>query len=128
MSVEKQVRADFVPDHYQFSTPAGDAYAYTSTTGPYEYLLGALSGCLFMTFKDIAAKMHVTYEHISFQTHGVKRDEVPTWLESVDIKVTVTGASDASAFTKAFEIATRYCSIYNTLAKVAKMEWTVEFS
>ncbi|MFA6775256.1 MAG: OsmC family protein [Sphaerochaetaceae bacterium] len=128
MSTEREVRADFVPDHYQFSTPGGDAYAYTATSGPYEYLLGALSGCLFMTFKDIAAKMHLSYEHISFRTHGVKRDEVPKWLQSVDITIVVTGASDPQAFTKAFEIATRYCSIYNTLAKVAKMEWTVEFA
>ncbi|MCH3907361.1 MAG: OsmC family protein [Sphaerochaeta sp.] len=128
MSQERSVRADFVPDHYQFTTPSGDAYAYTPTTGPYEYLLGALSGCLFMTFKDIAKEMHVGWEHMSFQTHGVKRDEIPTWLKSVDIHVTVTGASDAQLFTKAFEKATHNCSIYNTIAKVATMEWTVEFA
>lgn len=124
---ERNVRADFVPGNYQFSTPSGDAYAYTSTTGPYEYLLGALSGCLFLTFKDIAEKMKVSYQHVSFQTKGIKRDEVPTWLKECEIVMTVTGASDPQKFTKAMETATRYCSIYQTLAHVADMHWSVNF-
>jgi len=125
--IEKEVRADFVDGHYQFSTPAGDAYAYTATTGPYEYLLGALSGCLFMTFQEIAVKMHISWEHVSFQTHGTKRDETPTWLKECSIHVTATGVEEKDKFTKCFEKATRYCSIFQTLAHVAEMHWDIEF-
>lgn len=125
---EKRIRADFIPDHGQFVTPGGDAYAYTDTTGPYEYLLGALSGCLFSTFKDVIADKDVGYELVTFDVEGTKRDEVPTWLVHVLIHVTVHGCDNPQAFTSLFEEATKRCSVYQTLAHVAEMEWTIEFA
>lgn len=127
MEEHRHIRADFVPDHFQFSTPDGKAYEIGST-GPYEYLLGALSGCLFKTFDSLAKKMQVSWEHVSMEIEGIKRDEKVAMLKDVIIEVTATGVEDQAKFTKAFETATRYCSIYETLSKVARMEWTVSFN
>ncbi len=126
MEEHRSVRADFVPGHYQFTTPDGSAYEIGST-GPYEYLLGALSGCLFKTFVSLATKMQVSWEHVSFAVEGIKRDEKVATLKDVTIAVTATGTEDAAKFTKAFETATRYCSIYQTLSHVAEMHWTIDF-
>lgn len=125
---EKHVRADFVPGHGQFSTPAGDAYAFTGTTGPYEYILGGMCGCLFSTFEDIAKEQGLAYELVTFQVDGVKRDEVPSFLRSVHVHVSVRGTSDPKAFTYWFGEATKRCSAYQTLARVAEMSWDIEFA
>jgi putative redox protein len=127
MSEEKHVRADFVQGHYQFMTSDGSVHELGST-GPYDYLLGALSGCLFSTFADLAAKMQVAWEHVGFEVQGIKRETSPTTLKECTITATVTGCDNQQKFLKAFETATRYCSIYQTLSKVAEMHWTVDFS
>ncbi|MCK9548024.1 MAG: OsmC family protein [Sphaerochaeta sp.] len=128
MANVKHIRADFVPGHWQFVTDRGKSFAIESGSSPYDYLFGALSGCLFSTFADLARKMKVAWEHVSFEIDGEKRSEVPTTLDWVTVKVTATGADDQAKFTKAFETATRYCSIYTTISKVARMEWSVTFA
>lgn len=126
MGDKKHIRADFVPGHYQFSTDKGIAFPI-GETAPYEYLLGALSGCLFYTFEELAGKMRFSWEHISFEVNGEKREEVPTTLKEVHLGITATGVDNESKFLKAFETATRYCSIYQTLSHVSEMHWDVTF-
>ncbi|MFW5865062.1 MAG: OsmC family protein, partial [Candidatus Izemoplasmataceae bacterium] len=60
---------------------------------------------------------------------GVKREEVPTWLKEVTVNVVITGATEEkqNAFLKAMQLATEYCSVYQTLSHVAKMETNVSF-
>ncbi|MFA6846469.1 MAG: OsmC family protein [Sphaerochaetaceae bacterium] len=128
MSNQKRIHADFVAEHSQFTTPSGDTYEFKESSGPYEYLLGALSGCLFITFRGIATKMKVNWTHISLDIEGVKREEVPTWLKECTVAATVTGSDDNEKFTKCFEKATRYCSVYQTLSQVAQMHWKVQFN
>ncbi|HHT80104.1 MAG: OsmC family protein [Sphaerochaeta sp.] len=123
---KKHIRADFVPDHYQFTTDKGATYEI-GETAPYDYLLGALSGCLFATFADLAVKMKVSWEHVSLEIDGIKREESPTTLEKCTVAATVTGADNEKKFLKAFETATRYCSIYQTISKVSEMHWSVDF-
>jgi len=127
MGDKKHVRADFVPGHYQFVTDKGAAFEIGPSSAPYDYLLGALSGCLFVTFKDLATKMKVSWEHISFDVDGEKRDDVPTTLKEVSISVSATGVENQQKFLKAFETATRYCSIFQTISHVSEMRWTVDF-
>jgi len=127
MSESKHVRADFVHGHYQFNTSDGSVYEL-GTTGPYDYLLGALSGCLFSTFEALSVKMQVAWEHVGFEVFGTKRETSPTTLKECTINVTATGCDNQEKFLKAFETATRYCSIYQTLSKVAEMHWIVDFS
>ncbi|MDD3823661.1 MAG: OsmC family protein [Sphaerochaetaceae bacterium] len=95
---------------------------------PYELLLGALSYCLFSTFVSIAQKMQLEYTGVDLDVNGVKRDEKVATLETCDITVTAKGVTDQGKFNKAFEIATRYCSIFQTLSKVATMRWTTTFA
>jgi putative redox protein len=126
MGQEKHVRADFVHGHHQFTTDDGSVHEL-GAAGPYDYLLGALSGCLFSTFEALAVKMKVSWEHVGFEVHGAKRDETPMMLKECTITATVTGCDNEEKFRKAFETATRYCSLYQTLSKVAEMHWTAVF-
>ncbi len=128
MGDKKHVRADFVPGHYQFVTDNGSAFEIGPSSAPYDYLLGALSGCLFVTFKDLASKMRVSWEHISFDINGEKREDPPTTLKTTHISVLATGVEDQKKFLKAFETATRYCSIFQTISKVSEMDYTVDFA
>lgn len=124
----KHIRSDFVPGHWQFVTDRGKSLTIDRESSPYDYLFGALSGCLFSTFDELAKKMKVGWEHVSFEVDGEKKAEPPTTLEWVTVTVVATGVDNQAKFTKAFETATRYCSIYTTISKVARMEWTVSFN
>lgn len=128
MAEKKHIRADFVEGHWQFVTDRGKSLVIGSESSPYDYLFGALSGCLFSTFDDIAKKMKVGWEHVSFDIDGEKREEIPTTLRTVTVTVVATGVDNEKKFTKAFETATRYCSIYTTISQVSEMHWTVTFA
>jgi putative redox protein len=93
----------------------------------YELLLGALSHCLWATYYSIAQKMKLQYGEVDLDITGIKRDEKVATLETVDIIVTASDIEDRDKFEKAFEIATRYCSTYQTINQVAKMNWSVKY-
>lgn len=95
---------------------------------PYELLLGGLSYCLFSTFVSIAEKMQLAYEGMDMHITGIKRDEKVATLETCSIEVKAKGVEDENKFKKAFEISTRYCSVFQTISKVAKMDWNIDFS
>jgi len=94
---------------------------------PYELLLMALSGCLYATFEETTRKMRAEFSSVYFDITGEKRDEIPSTLKHVSIKGVVHRTDNEKKVRKAFETATRYCSVYNTLSKVAEMEWSLEF-
>lgn len=94
---------------------------------PYELLYGALSSCIHATVLGIVRKMRLKYTTCTYEVAGDKRTEIPTFLTDVYLKVTMTGVEDEKKMTKAIELGTEYCSIYNTLAKIAKMHLTVEY-
>ncbi|MDK2859835.1 OsmC family protein [Sphaerochaeta halotolerans] len=127
MGEKKHVRADFVPGHSQFVTDKGSSFEIGPSSTPYDYLLGALSGCLFKTFEELAEKMRISWEHISFEINGEKREESPTTLKSLHITVQASGVDNQKKFLKAFETATRYCSIYQTISHVSEMDYSVDF-
>lgn len=95
---------------------------------PYELLLGGLSYCLFSTFESIAEKMQLKYTGMDMHVTGVKRDEKVATLETCTIDVTAKGVVDQEKFSKAFEISTRYCSVFQTISKVAQMHWVIKFA
>lgn len=99
------------------------------TVAPYELLLGGLSYCLFKTFESIAEKMQVEYAGMDIDIVGVKRDDKVAMLETVTLKVDAKGIKEEQKgkFSKAFEVSTRYCSVFNTLAKIAEMKWDINF-
>ena len=97
---------------------------------PYDMVLGGLGACLNHTFQSVLDKRKIQIHAIHYDILGTKRDTVPTTLELVDIKVSITGAdpADITKIEKAFEQATRYCSVYQTISHVAKMKYTVLFN
>jgi putative redox protein len=97
------------------------------TVEPYDLLFGALASCLYATFLDVAEKKKIGFESARIEVTGEKRTEVPTVLTWVDTKIIIKGAEKEAGLEKSYELATKYCSIYQTIAQVAKMSWSVEF-
>ena len=95
---------------------------------PYDLLQGALAACLHSTFLDILEKKRIKIDYADYEVSGVKRTEVPTMLEEVRVHVTLPSGQNNEALQKSMVLATKYCSVYNTLASVAKMECVVTFS
>lgn len=94
---------------------------------PYDLLQAALAACLHSTFLDILEKKRLSIEFADYLIEGIKRSEVPSMLEEVIIKVTLPEGPNNQALEKSFHLATQYCSVYNTLAQVAKMQCIIAF-
>jgi putative redox protein len=94
---------------------------------PYDLLQAALAACLHSTFLEILEKKRLSIEFADYLIEGFKRSEVPTMLEEVSIHVTLPDGPNNEALEKSFHLATQYCSVFNTLAQVAKMQCIVAF-
>ena len=92
---------------------------------PYDLLLGALGGCFYSTFLGIAEKMRLEFAGAALSIHGVKREEVPTTLKTVEMTFTIRGAKAEKGFRRAAELASKYCSVHETLSRVAEMSLQV---
>lgn len=127
---ETAIRLDFAPD-FSGTLRADQAQAGVGRgegmLRPYELLLGALGSCFYSTFMDIAAKMRLVFEGARVDVRGVKREEVPTTLKTAHIAFTIIGAKDEKGFRRAADLAAKYCSIHETLSKVADIRLEVSF-
>lgn len=95
---------------------------------PYDLLLGALSSCFYYTLIEILEKRKVEIPIVEVIVTGEKRTEVPTTLEWVNMEITVTGKVDEKQFLRSVDLAGKYCSIHETISKVAKMSHEVRFN
>ena len=95
---------------------------------PYDLMLGALGACYYSTFVGIADKMRLDYERAEITIHGVKREEVPTTLKTVDMVFTLYGAADQKGFERAANLAAKYCSVHETISKVADIKLELKFA
>jgi putative redox protein len=93
----------------------------------YHLLFGALASCFYATFLSVADKMRLVFTDASIEVSGDKRDEVPATLEHVTIKMVVRNGSDETKLKKAAELGAKYCSIHETVSKVAKIDLDVSF-
>lgn len=99
-----------------------------NSMAPYELLAGALGACLYSTYLDIIKKMRLDLSSCSLSIDIEKRTEVPTTAKLVVVNAVIVGASEKhEKYTHAFELATKHCSIYNTLSQIAEMQWTLDF-
>jgi len=98
------------------------------TLAPYDMMLGALGACYYATFLDIARKMRLEYTSAAVDISGVKREEVPTTLQTVTMVFTVVGAQDQKGFERAAQLAAKYCSIHETIAQVADITLETRFA
>ena len=96
---------------------------------PYELFLGGYASCLHATFKGIVAKKKLTFDSAVYDVVGVKRELVPTMLETLTTVVTITGVEESKqkAILKSMEMAERYCSISALISKVAEMKSEIIF-
>lgn len=94
---------------------------------PYDLLYGALAACLYATFLGILEKKRTNIEGCSIVVDGEKREEVPTTLKTVHLTVTIRNAEKEEAVRKSFDLATKYCSVYQTIGSVAEMSYEIHF-
>ncbi len=96
---------------------------------PYDMILGGLGACLNHTLQTILDKKRIEVGSINYEIKGEKRSTSPAMLQEVFVETVVTDAKkeDEANIEKAFEMATRHCSVYQTLSKVASMHAEIRF-
>jgi putative redox protein len=94
---------------------------------PYDLLQAALAACLHATFLDIITKKRLTIERCEYEISGVKQDEIPSVLRQVHVRVRMNRHEKEDQLIKAMELASKYCSVFNTLSQVANMTLDVVF-
>lgn len=99
---------------------------------PYELLFTALASCMYSTFLDVINKKKLDYDKVTISIDGEKVDDIPSYLKTADIIFSVSGADKddekiAARFEKSMNLAAKYCSIFNTLTKVAELNTRLRF-
>lgn len=114
----------------EMTSPTGSVPIGRQENGmmPYHLLYGALASCFYATFLGVAEKMRVTFSSASIEIVGNKRSEVPTTLDQVKMVMIIHNPSDENKLRRAAELGAEYCSIHETIAKVAKIELEVQFT
>ncbi|HOH18492.1 MAG TPA: OsmC family protein [Bacilli bacterium] len=109
--------------------PKGQILIGTQEGGmrPYNLLFGALGACFYATFLSIVEKKRLSFASASVEVSGRHRDDQIGTLEYVQIKITIRKPSDEKQFLRSVELGAKYCSIHETISKVAQMEEVVVF-
>jgi putative redox protein len=98
---------------------------------PYDMLLGALASCYYSTFLDVIGKKRLRLAGAEIEASGEKRQEIPATLKWVTLRLSLIGAERSpvadAGYREAAELAGKYCSIYQTLSRVAEMKTELEF-
>ncbi|MGD9605312.1 MAG: OsmC family protein [Bacilli bacterium] len=94
---------------------------------PYNLLFGALGSCFYSTFLSIVNKKRLTFDSATVEISGRHIEAQVATLEYVQIKITIRKASDEKQFLRSVELGAKYCSIHETISKVAQIEKVVIF-
>ncbi|MBN1623239.1 MAG: OsmC family protein [Clostridia bacterium] len=94
---------------------------------PYDMMLGALASCLYSTFLDVIEKKKITFDEANVTVTGEKREQIPATLKWVKVVIEVKGASEEKGVLRAAELSKKYCSVYETISKVAEIELETRF-
>jgi putative redox protein len=113
----------------ELSSPSGTIKLGSQENGmkPYHLLFGALASCFYATFLSVAEKMRVSFTDVDIEVSGNKRDETPATLDQVTIQMVVYNGTDQTKLKRAAELGAQYCSIHETISRVAKMDLVVTF-
>ena len=125
MGQTRVITAHFDNSRRFFENSIGKEFDFTQSTGPYEYLLGALSGCFYLTMLSI--KHSVRWESVEITVTGEKRETVPTTLEKTILAIKAAGVTDKTEFEELAAKAAAESSIYNTISAVSQMETRIEY-
>jgi putative redox protein len=94
---------------------------------PYKLLQAALISCLHSTFLDVIEKKRLNLESVTYHSSGFKREEIPSTIETLHLDVHVKGIENKVAVEKSFELATKVCSVYNTISQVGTITYTIHY-
>lgn len=124
-----KVKTNYTPEKYTLETDRAILRIGSNADEffPYELLLGSLSACFFYTLIEILEKRKMEIPSVEIIVTGEKREKSPTTLEWVHLDITVTGEVDEKRFLRSVDLAGKYCSIHDTISKVAKMSHEVKF-
>ena len=125
MGQKRTITAHFTSERRFFENAIGKEFDFTQSTGPYEYLLGALSGCFYSTLDSFDHKG--SWGEVEIEVVGIKRDTVPTTLEKTTLIIKASAVEDRDEFENLVKKASEDCSIYNTIKAVSEMEWRIEY-
>ena len=93
---------------------------------PYDMTYGALSACLYSNYLKHAAAAGIEIRKTEVYVDGKKRDAVPATLETVDILFRTDSDADEEALQACLQKATETCSMFQTIACVAQMNYKLE--
>ena len=94
---------------------------------PYDLLLSALGACLYANFVAITNEKKLSFEKVEIDLSGERRDKVPMTLKNCRIVFKVMGAENQKGFQESLDLASKNCSIYQTISNVAEMETELKF-
>lgn len=96
---------------------------------PYHMLFGALGSCFYATFLSIATKKRLTFDKATVEVSGNKgTGKEINLLEKVTINLVITNPSNEKGLIKSAELGSKFCSIHETISKVAKIDLLVTFN
>jgi putative redox protein len=91
-------------------------------------LFGALGSCFYSTFLSIAKKKRLSFDKAEVEVSGHKgTGKEINLLEKVIIKLVIWNPSNEKALKRSAELGSKFCSIHETISKVADIELIVEF-
>jgi len=125
-TVKLKFDKDFVGE---MTAPTGTIKLGSQENGmkPYHLLFGAVASCFYATFLSVANKMRLSFSNVEIEVNGNKRDETPATLDYVKIEMVVYNGIDEEKLRKAAELGAKYCSIHETISKVAQIDLVVTF-
>lgn len=94
---------------------------------PYHMLFSALGSCFYATFLSVANKKKLVFRDAEITVDGVKRNAIPATLEKVTMIFTIYGGEDETQLLRSSELGAKYCSIHETISKIAEIELVTQF-
>ena len=114
----------------EMETPTGKVTLGDQEQGiyPYHLLFGALGSCFYSTFLSIATKKRLTFDKAIVEVSGNKGiGKEVNLLEKVTVKLTITNPSNEKGLNRSAELGAKFCSIHETISRVAEIDLIVYF-
>ncbi len=94
---------------------------------PYDMIFGALGSCMFYYFHKFAKQRKIQFDSVTVEVTGIKRETPPTMLNRVNVKYIVKNGEKEKGLNKLAGLSAKYCSLFQTLSRIAERSYEVEF-
>lgn len=97
---------------------------------PYELAMTALVSCFYSTFMDVALKKRLEWKKVDIDINWSKDlESSPQFLKQAHLNISLEGdLTKEEKYKKSFELAAKYCSLYQTFSKVAELSWDLKIT